>query len=82
MAAPADIFRQGLALHQRGRLAEAQALYRQVLARDPRHFDSLHLLGLCLVQGGETSRGAELIRRALAIRSDFPRPTTISAMRC
>ncbi|WP_374331385.1 tetratricopeptide repeat protein [Aestuariivirga sp.] len=72
MAAPADIFRQGLALHQRGRLAEAQALYRQVLARDPRHFDSLHLLGLCLVQGGETGRGAEQIRRALAIRSDFP----------
>lgn len=72
MAAPDDIFRKGLALHQRGQLAEAQALYRQVLAVDPRHFDSLHLLGLSRVQGGDPRRGADLIRQALTIRSDFP----------
>jgi len=72
VAAPDDIFRKGLGLHQRGKLAEAQALYRQVLAVDPRHFDSLHLLGLSLVQGGDPRRGADLIRQALTIRSDFP----------
>lgn len=49
-------------------MAEAQALYRQVLQLDGRHFDSLHLLGLSMVQCGETEAGAGLIRQALAVR--------------
>jgi tetratricopeptide (TPR) repeat protein len=72
VAAPDDIFRRGLALHQRGQLADAQALYREVLRRDPRHFDSRHLLGLTCIQSGEPRAGADHIRQALALRSDFP----------
>jgi len=34
---------QGKALHRMGRIAEAEAVYRSVLARDPREFDALHL---------------------------------------
>ncbi|MCA3561679.1 MAG: tetratricopeptide repeat protein [Aestuariivirga sp.] len=71
MAAPNDIFRKALALHQSGKLAAAQALYAQVLALDPRHFDSLHLMGLTLVQSDEAQKGAELIRRAIALRPGF-----------
>ncbi|MCA3554394.1 tetratricopeptide repeat protein [Aestuariivirga sp.] len=71
MAAPNDIFRKALALHQGGVLAPAQALYAQVLALDPRHFDSLHLMGLALVQSGEAAKGVELIRRAIALRPGF-----------
>src|SRR5262249_61547363 len=37
---------QGKALHRMGRIAEAEAVYRSVLARAPRQFDALHLLGL------------------------------------
>ena len=33
---------QGKALHRMGRIAEAEAVYRSVLARDPRQFDALH----------------------------------------
>ena len=32
--------------HQAGRLAEAEAIYRQVLAQFPDHADALHLLGV------------------------------------
>ena len=34
------------ALHRSGRLIEAEALYREVLAADAQHFDALHLLGV------------------------------------
>ena len=69
---PPDTFRKALALHQRGELAGAQALYQQVLDLDPGHFDSLHLLGLALVQSGFLERGTDLIGRAIAVRADFP----------
>ena len=44
---PQDSFNEALRLHQSGQFAEAERLYRQILARDPRHADSLHLLGAC-----------------------------------
>lgn len=68
MAAPQDMFQKALALHQRGRLSEAQALYGQVLEANPGHFDSLHLLGLTFVQVGQLEKGIALIRRAIALR--------------
>lgn len=67
-----ETFRKAFALHQNGRLAEAQVLYAQVLQADPRHFDSLHLLGLAKVQSGATEAGAALIRQALAVRPGVP----------
>jgi tetratricopeptide (TPR) repeat protein len=63
-------FQKALALHQGGRINEARALYREVLALEPRHFDSLHLLGLAAVQSGEPEDGVALIRAALLIRPD------------
>ena len=65
-------FQKALSLHQRGAIPQAQLLYRQVLDTDPRHFDSLHLLGLTLVQSGALDEGVHHISRALAVRSDFP----------
>ena len=72
---PSDItnsFQQALALHQRGLLAQAQVLYRQILLKQPRHFDSLHLLGLTHVQMSDPEQGVDYIRRALAVKADFP----------
>ena len=63
-------FQKALSLHQQGAFAEAQALYRNVLAADPRHFDSLHLLGLTLVQTGALEQGVEAIGKAIAVRAD------------
>jgi protein O-GlcNAc transferase len=58
---------QGLALHQTGRLDEAQALYRRALQWQPRNFDALHLLGLIAFQIGNAREAVELISRAVSI---------------
>ena len=39
-------------LQQQGRLAEAVSLCREVLAREPRNCDALHLLGLLAARLG------------------------------
>jgi Ni,Fe-hydrogenase III small subunit len=36
----------GLQHHRAGRLTEAERIYRQILTMNPRHADSLHLLGM------------------------------------
>jgi predicted O-linked N-acetylglucosamine transferase (SPINDLY family) len=58
--------------HQSGRLAEAEALYRQVLASDPNHAGALHLLGVLAGQGGDPDRAIELIGRAVALDPSVP----------
>lgn len=41
---------EALKLHQAGRLADAERIYRRVLATRPDNFDSLHLLGVIFVR--------------------------------
>ncbi len=53
--------------HEAGRLDEAQALYRGILARESDHAESLHLLGLITAQNGDPEEGAALIRHAMAL---------------
>jgi len=60
-------FEVALQHHQAGRLAEAEALYRQILAVEPRHADALHLLGVIAHQVGRDDLSVELIGKALAI---------------
>jgi predicted O-linked N-acetylglucosamine transferase (SPINDLY family) len=59
--------RTALAHHQAGRLAEAEAIYRQVLARFPDHPDALHLLGVLATQAGRPEMSIELIGRAVTV---------------
>jgi len=59
----------GLSHHQAGRLAEAERIYRQILAHQPDHADALHLLGTLALQAGRLDEAVELIRRAIAICS-------------
>jgi predicted TPR repeat methyltransferase len=61
------LLRHAVSLHQQGRLAQAQDLYRQVLERDPRQFDALHLSGVIERQRGDPARAATLIREALQV---------------
>lgn len=60
-----------LALHQAGRLAEAERLYRQLLAADPGHFDALHFLGVAAYQQGRHGEAVDLISRAIAINASY-----------
>jgi len=60
-------FAAALQQHSAGQLDESERLFQHVLAADPRHRDSLHMLGLIAFQTGRTERGAELLRRAIAL---------------
>jgi tetratricopeptide (TPR) repeat protein len=60
-----------LASHQQGHLDKALILYRQSLAHDPGHSDSLHLLGLLLHQWRADKAALPLVRRAIASRPGF-----------
>jgi tetratricopeptide (TPR) repeat protein len=55
----------GFAHHRAGRLVEAEACYRRVLAAEPDHLRTLHLLGLLCHQAGRQDTAAELLRRAI-----------------
>ena len=68
----ASLLDQALAHHRAGRTAEAERLYRQVLARDPRHGDALHLLGMLAGQAGRHDTAAALIRQAVAVNGGQP----------
>jgi tetratricopeptide (TPR) repeat protein len=57
--------------HRAGRLADAEAIYRQVLAQHPNHADALNLLGALAYQVGRRDVARELIGRALALRPSF-----------
>jgi len=63
---------QAKALHRIGRIAEAEAVYRSVLAHDPRQFDALHLLGLIRYQQGRAGEAHELLSRAIELRPGSP----------
>jgi predicted O-linked N-acetylglucosamine transferase (SPINDLY family) len=57
---------QAIALHQAGRLDEAEALYRQIVQQVPGHFDATHLLGAIALQRGDLAQAEALITQALA----------------
>jgi tetratricopeptide (TPR) repeat protein len=61
-----NLFAAALAHHQGGRLAEAEKLYRQVLAVDPRHADALHYLGVVALNRSRAQEAVDLIGKSLA----------------
>ena len=72
-AKPADLtspFAEGLAQHQAGHLADAEAIYRQVLAGRPDDFDSLHLLGVIFLQRNNPAKAVQQIDLALKKNPD------------
>ncbi len=56
--------------HQAGRLAQAEGLYRQVLAQDGNYPDAIHLLGVLAMQVGKWTDAVNLIGRAAAMKPD------------
>jgi protein O-GlcNAc transferase len=53
--------------HQAGRLSDAEALYRQILAVQPNHADALHLLGVIAHQAGHDEAAVGWIRQAIVL---------------
>ena len=62
-----EVLEAGLRQHQAGQLAEAERLYRQVLAVDANHADALHLLGVIAYQVKQHDIAVELIGKAIKI---------------
>jgi tetratricopeptide (TPR) repeat protein len=58
-------FAEALALHQAGRLADAEKIYQRVLKKIPDHFDALHLLGVVFHQRGNHAQAVRQIDLAL-----------------
>jgi len=63
----AQAFDSALQHHHAGRLAEAEEIYRRILAAQPKHPDALHLLGFLAHQVGRHESAADLIRQAIAV---------------
>jgi len=62
----------GFRLHQAGRLAEAEALYRQVLAAQPNHPGALQLLGVISHQVGRHDVAVDFINKSVALEPNNP----------
>jgi predicted TPR repeat methyltransferase len=67
----AEQFATALSHHRGGRLGDAEGLYRQIIAADPNHVESLHFLGVLAGQTGRVELSANLIGRALALKPDY-----------
>jgi ADP-heptose:LPS heptosyltransferase len=61
------LIQEALQHHRAGRLAEAEAGYRQALSLAPSNADCLHLLGMVAFQSGRNEEAAELIGSAIAL---------------
>lgn len=73
MPTPAQIgaaFQQAAALHGEGRLAEAWAIYEDIVRKQPRHFDAIHGLGVIAYQARDYDRALGLIAAAIKIFPD------------
>ncbi len=61
-----DLLRSALAAHQAGRLAEAETLCRQILARYPGDANTLFLLGVLALQTARYQAAAESFAQAIS----------------
>ncbi len=61
----AALYQQGVGLHRQGQLDEADHLYRQALAYEPRHAGAMQLRGVVQMQRGNHEEAAKLIKRSL-----------------
>ncbi len=59
------LLQQAVALHQNGQLAQAQAIYLDILKSQPKHFDALHLLGVIALHTKNYQSAVDLIDKAI-----------------
>ena len=71
-AALSQLFATAVQHHQAGQLAQAEGAYRQILAVDKNHVDSLHFLGVLAHQVGRNDAAVEFIGKAIALNQQIP----------
>jgi tetratricopeptide (TPR) repeat protein len=65
--ASTPLIAQAIALHNSGRLAEAEALVRHVLTFEPAHPDAINLLGSIALRGGHPDAAVVILTRAVEV---------------
>jgi Tfp pilus assembly protein PilF len=58
---------EALAHHQAGRIPEAEAIYEDILRREPDHADAWHMLGLAAAQRGQAETALAWMARAIRL---------------
>lgn len=69
MSAVASRLQQALAIHQQGRLAEAEGLYRDILQDQYDLFDGWHMLGVVKLQQGLFEEAVDLFETAVKLNN-------------
>jgi predicted O-linked N-acetylglucosamine transferase (SPINDLY family) len=67
-----QIFEQATAHHRAGRVLEAEKLYRQVLAQQPNHAGTIHMIARLAMELGRTDAAIALLERAIKIAPAAP----------
>lgn len=65
-----QVFRTAVGHFQAGRLVEAQALCRQIIAEQPGNASALNLMGMIQMRCGRIEDAIELLRSAIELRPD------------
>ena len=73
MATVSEMLARGLEYHQAGRLAEAEGIYRQILASSPNQAQAWHLLGALAYQRGNLAQAIEYTEHAVALKPELPK---------
>ena len=68
MSSTLTAIQRALEHHTRGRFAQAEAAYRDLLKEDPNHAGALNLLGVACSQQGRRDEGARYIEKAIALQ--------------
>ena len=66
-----ELLAAGIEHHRAGRLAEAEACYRRVLAAQPSHFEAYSNLGAALRGQGKVDEAVAAYRQAIGIRPEL-----------
>jgi len=64
--------RQAMALHQQGRLSEAETIYRRLIDAAPGLFPPYFLLGMLRLQTGDSTTAVTLLEQALKLQPGDP----------
>ena len=69
---PPPTIHDAIALHQQGRLPEAETIYLQLLQKLPNDVDALHYLGVLRMRQDRRDEAIQLVKRSLAISQRNP----------
>lgn len=65
-------FEQGVQAQKSGKPAEAEAIYRHIIATDARNFDALHMLGIVCTEQGKLDDAERFFEQAASVDQNFP----------